>query len=199
MFSLEPIDPKPTSYGGVMFRSRAEARWAVFFDALAWRWAYEPRRFRLPDGTSYLPDFHLADFDAWVEVKGGGSDAAGLMKAIGLHEMTRRPVWLLNGVPGEGGPLEDYYMDLWMGGERYPLGTTGLGPCGIRTCRGCGQPVFYFEGPHGDGGHGYWWFRLDGKPCTEARCGDKEPTVAGPVQMAADRAASYRFLPKTAW
>lgn len=30
-----------TSYKGYRFRSRTEARWAVFFDALGVRWEYE--------------------------------------------------------------------------------------------------------------------------------------------------------------
>ena len=32
----------PTKYAGIQFRSRLEARWAVFFDALKIKWEYEP-------------------------------------------------------------------------------------------------------------------------------------------------------------
>ena len=32
----------PTRYGGTMFRSRLEARWACMFDQLGWRSLYEP-------------------------------------------------------------------------------------------------------------------------------------------------------------
>src|SRR6187402_3278288 len=48
-----------TRYKGCQFRSRLEARWAVFFDALNIIWEYEKEGFRLSDGTLYLPDFWL--------------------------------------------------------------------------------------------------------------------------------------------
>ena len=53
----------------MLFRSRLEARWAVFFDALGIRWLYEPEAFELPSGARYLPDFYLPDLKRWVEVK----------------------------------------------------------------------------------------------------------------------------------
>ena len=53
------IKPIETNYNGYRFRSRTEARWAVFFDALAVRYEYEPQGYRLHDGTPYLPDFWL--------------------------------------------------------------------------------------------------------------------------------------------
>lgn len=42
----------PTTYAGVNFRSRLEARWAAFFDLVGWKWTYEP-----VDGDGYIPDF----------------------------------------------------------------------------------------------------------------------------------------------
>lgn len=57
-----------TSYAGCRFRSRLEARWAVFFDTLGVRWLYEHEGFELPSGR-YLPDFWLPDFKMFVEVK----------------------------------------------------------------------------------------------------------------------------------
>ena len=50
-----------TRYKGYRFRSRLEARWAVFFDALNLRWEYEKEGYELPDGGRYLPDFWLPD------------------------------------------------------------------------------------------------------------------------------------------
>lgn len=77
--SLAPI---PTRYAGCRFRSRLEARWAVFFDVLGCRWVYEPEGFDLPNTGNYLPDFWVEDFPVqymyggetyktkfWVEVK----------------------------------------------------------------------------------------------------------------------------------
>jgi hypothetical protein len=59
----------PTRYAGCHFRSRLEARWAVFFDSLGIAWEYEPQGFELPSGA-YLPDFWLPDTEVWIEVKG---------------------------------------------------------------------------------------------------------------------------------
>lgn len=49
----------PTRYAGCHFRSRLEARWAVFFDHLGIRWEYEPQGYALPSGN-YLPDFWVS-------------------------------------------------------------------------------------------------------------------------------------------
>lgn len=55
----------PTSYRGTNFRSRIEARWAVFFDLVEWPWEYEPI-----DLEGYIPDFILTfDRPLLVEVK----------------------------------------------------------------------------------------------------------------------------------
>lgn len=61
------ISAIPTPYRGIMFRSRLEARWACFFDALHWPWHYEPI-----DLAGYCPNYIIA----WprpllVEVKPG--------------------------------------------------------------------------------------------------------------------------------
>jgi hypothetical protein len=65
-----------TKYKGYRFRSRLEARWAVFFDACGYQWEYEPEGFNLPCGTHYLPDFKIfgkddnGDYNVfWIEVK----------------------------------------------------------------------------------------------------------------------------------
>lgn len=73
-----------TSYGGCRFRSRLEARWAVFFDHLGLKWDYEPQGFELVpvvEGQDhlgcYLPDFWLPGPAAWFEVKGTNPDVDG--------------------------------------------------------------------------------------------------------------------------
>ncbi len=57
-----------TEYNGYRFRSRLEARWAVFFDALGLRYEYEQEGLEL-DGIFYLPDFWLPDNRMYVEIK----------------------------------------------------------------------------------------------------------------------------------
>lgn len=59
-----------TEYKGYRFRSRLEARWAVFFDALGIQWEYEKEGYHLSNGSCYLPDFWLPKFKVWAEVKG---------------------------------------------------------------------------------------------------------------------------------
>ena len=58
-----------TQYKGYSFRSRLEARWAVFFDALGIDWFYEHQGYILPDGEMYLPDFYLPQINIIAEVK----------------------------------------------------------------------------------------------------------------------------------
>jgi hypothetical protein len=74
-----------TEYKGYLFRSRLEARWAVFFDSLGVSWEYEAEGYDLGDGLYYLPDFLLhhvtvnhgyfeRNCDIYVEVKGKMDD-----------------------------------------------------------------------------------------------------------------------------
>lgn len=64
--SIKPIE---TVYNGYRFRSRLEARWAVFFDACNLPYEYEKEGYELKDGTRYLPDFYLPTFDLYIEIK----------------------------------------------------------------------------------------------------------------------------------
>lgn len=66
-----------TVYNGYRFRSRLEARWAVFFDAMGIKYIYEPEGFELElyDNDElitlrYLPDFYLPEYKLFAEVKG---------------------------------------------------------------------------------------------------------------------------------
>lgn len=83
----------PTTYAGINFRSRAEARWAAFFDQAGWPWQYEPLDICVTlEGESlirYIPDFML-DFPAGpilVEVKGGETTRDS------LHAEGGRKLW----------------------------------------------------------------------------------------------------------
>jgi hypothetical protein len=98
--SSSAIAPIPTRYAGCHFRSRLEARWAVFFDALGVAWEYEPQGFEVgplwchtPDAgplarrRMYLPDFYLTNQALWVEVKGNDAqlDRSLLLAAMDSH------------------------------------------------------------------------------------------------------------------
>src|SRR3990167_6740337 len=91
---MRPIE---TYYAGCRFRSRLEARWAVFFDALGITWEYEPQGFVLSNGLCYLPDFWLpgigstdppASIGTWFEVKGVEASGADKEK-IEMFESAR--------------------------------------------------------------------------------------------------------------
>jgi hypothetical protein len=59
-----------TSYAGYRFRSRTEARWAVFLNDLGLKWEYETQGFIVGrERRPYLPDFHLPELGLWLEVK----------------------------------------------------------------------------------------------------------------------------------
>jgi len=69
--SQQPRTPITTSYNGYLFRSRLEARWAVFLDALGVKYLYEYEGFQLKPGW-YLPDFYLPDLldhPMYLEIK----------------------------------------------------------------------------------------------------------------------------------
>ena len=71
-----------TSYDGRFFRSRTEARWAVFFNVLGAVYDYEPEGYHLPSGRMYLPDFRLQlpGSYLWIEVKPHVEDSDGKME-----------------------------------------------------------------------------------------------------------------------
>lgn len=70
----------PTRYRGTSYRSRTEARWAVFFDQLGIVHDYELEGFAT-GREGYLPDFLLAGQSLWAEVKPTiDADPAGVAK-----------------------------------------------------------------------------------------------------------------------
>src|SRR6266540_518721 len=88
-----------TAYNGYLFRSRLEARWAVFFDALGVRYEYEKEGFDLSEAGWYLPDFWLPVQKCWVEIKGTEPTPAESAKVEGLALAGRKPVWVFKGPP----------------------------------------------------------------------------------------------------
>ena len=91
-----------TKYKGFRFRSRTEARWAVFFDSLNVKWQYETEGYRFKSGDMYLPDFWLPELQVWFEVKGDESGSGDeRTKAEQLHNESTFPVVIAWGTPGE--------------------------------------------------------------------------------------------------
>ena len=94
------IKPIETRYAGYRFRSRLEARWAVYFDALRWSWEYEAEGYVLSNGQTYLPDFQFGP-NFWAEVKAESALDTEFDKARQLVKDTGGVVLLLAGLPAE--------------------------------------------------------------------------------------------------
>lgn len=92
------IKPIETQYKGYRFRSRLEARWAVFFDALGIEWQYEPEGYDLGEAGWYLPDFWLPSFNGgmFAEVK---PETGDFTKAAKFCALTHQSIWLCDGTP----------------------------------------------------------------------------------------------------
>ena len=98
------ITPIETRYQGIFFRSRTEARWAVFFDHLGIEWEYEKEGYELSiDGGRvwYLPDFWLPEFMSFVEIKGDRPTNAELKKARAIRDDVGRAIFVFHGIPTE--------------------------------------------------------------------------------------------------
>ncbi len=60
-----------TTFDGIEYRSRLEARWAAYFAGIGWQFTYEPF-----DGNGYIPDFLIhGDRPMLVEVKPAVTEA----------------------------------------------------------------------------------------------------------------------------
>ncbi len=145
---MNTITAIPTEYKGYRFRSRLEARWAVFFDACGVNWEYEPEGFKLPNGQLYLPDFLLhvcagrSPSDMYVEVKGKmtEADAEKILQFSGIkdfesHEILN-PILVVAGIPdGDSiADIEDFCQDLGYGG--FPEFDGGPYPFNFETIDG---------------------------------------------------------------
>jgi len=67
---LEYTRGKRTEYKGISFKSTWEAEFAKELDEEKLTWSYEPKKFLLSNGKTYLPDFYVYDFDRYYEIKG---------------------------------------------------------------------------------------------------------------------------------
>lgn len=105
----------PVRYANVTFRSKLEARWALFFDLLGVPWEYEPQGFVIEvrklsvigNGSyvrgsfAYLPDFRIT-YDGegdywWLEVKGRPPTKHELYKCDMLAKGLKQAVILVSG------------------------------------------------------------------------------------------------------
>lgn len=196
-----------THYAGCRFRSRLEARWAVFFDTLGIAWQYEPQGYELPSGR-YLPDFFLPSINSWYEIKGVEPTDLEAMLAQELSQATSKRVLVAWGdiprstdymgyAPGvEGGwpiPPGGHRIDMFDGG-----GDQDYAWC---VCPWCGKFGVEYEGrsaricgwrSHGITEQQAWAAIADNNQCW--RIDDKCYTANHPrIQIAFTEARSARF------
>ena len=114
--NLKPIE---TLYNGYLFRSRLEARWAVFFDSLNIAYEYEKEGYDLGPAGWYLPDFWLPVQKCWVEVKGADPTESELAKVKGLALLGKIPVWLFKGPPNYQVNDDAFYTDYRINAEMF--------------------------------------------------------------------------------
>lgn len=145
------IKPIQTRYKGYHFRSRLEARWAVFFDALGVKWEYEKEGYDLGEAGYYLPDFWLPELETWIEVKpdyntlpeGDADRTHRQLKALRDHSDGTSAI-LVCGIPGTVQTWA-YFNDCSDGGGGFSEAWGGA----FCLCDVCGAWFDYYEGVPG--------------------------------------------------
>lgn len=96
-----------TEYNGYLFRSRLEARWAVFFDTIRLPYEYEKEGYFLGERCGrYLPDFWFPSLKIHCEIKPDGATINEELYRTFRDHIT--PILLLEGYPWE-------YVGTWFG------------------------------------------------------------------------------------
>ena len=118
------MKPIQTFYKGYCFRSRLEARWAIFLDALNAKWSYEVEGFDV-DGIWYLPDFWVHDWNVWIEIKGKAASEEEHRKCELLARASGKSVLLVVGEPWSQNDKNEYDVTLYESENFDRSGTTG--------------------------------------------------------------------------
>lgn len=117
---MQHIKAIETHYGGCRFRSRLEARFAIFFDALGIKWEYEPEGFETSAGR-YLPDFQIYPGQphggpTWFEVKRERAPDDPRHRAF--VEGSQIPLVIAKGIPRSAADQQAHLVRMWPGTER---------------------------------------------------------------------------------
>jgi len=119
------IKPIETHYNGYRFRSRLEARWAIFFDTMGIEYRYEPEGFTLGKLGSYLPDCWLPHsiwglaqegWGMWAEMKPIPATEEQMDKLVALVKATGHNALIFQGYPWPG----EYTVTKISGTEMWP-------------------------------------------------------------------------------
>ena len=136
---MKTIKAIETEYNSVKYRSKNEARWAVFLDCLGIDFEYEPQGYEMTDDgkkVKYLPDFFIPksemfDKDLYLEIKPSNngiiiSDYDSMkVDLFGFH----KKIAIL-------GSVKDYENDLKDGSSAYDSSSGDGGwDCGYMFCQ----------------------------------------------------------------
>ena len=181
--SLKPIE---TIYNGHRFRSRLEARWAVFFDEMEIPFVYEPEGYDL-NGIWYLPDFWVPCWNSFVEIKPTNPSGDETTKCRLLAEAAEKRVLAFHGQPWDGA----YAVDLFYGSPndndpeypQYPVEAAWR----LLQCKWC--PALWLVSDDVGG-------TLLGHPNVDPECracSEKYPRMTGALTAALTAARQARF------
>lgn len=167
-----------TAYRGYRFRSRLEARWAVFLDSLGVPYEYEPEGFRL-GRVHYLPDFWLPEQQLWLEIKPTDPDVdinpdAYLRQCL-LADASGFPVATIVGTPSIpvwGEPVNEqdwHYINI-------PADSP-------RTLSSMGVPAHVIQKHYGGSDEFWFWDSYDHWWCECPKCGRIGLTYEGRASL----------------
>jgi len=130
---------------GCRFRSRLEARWAVFLTKLGVQWEYEKEGYMTEAGW-YLPDFWLPEVNggSWLEIKPYSKDAPHIWQDPKLYSFqcsTPHDYFVAHGLrnPTKKEDLSDTYYPGW-------IECTWDEPMYFCECPICGKIGIVFDG-----------------------------------------------------
>lgn len=146
---INEIKVKPTIFKGIKYRSRLEARWAVFFDSLNIIAKYEHEKFNLiinGQRVACIPDFY-------IPIQGGFSesiyfeirpketvDQILIEKVTGLANLTKINVAILNDIPIVNDLFDGCIFERYFGSGEMDE-SHGFGECDM-----CGMIGFEYTG-----------------------------------------------------
>lgn len=176
----QPFQPLPgggqlsaieTWYRGVRFRSRTEARHALFFDGIGVPWQHEEQPYGI-DGQGFLPDFRMPDRELDVEVKRDNFDPNEPTQRLFFSYAANleRVLFLVRGYPTVA--LPD--VNLWYGTVYLPFDFDDRELKAVwAECSACGH-VGVIAGKPGTFDRGVW------DATSHCRCRQPKAVLIGP-------------------
>jgi hypothetical protein len=181
MNMLKPIE---TLFNGHRFRSRLEARWAVFFTVLEVPYDYEPEGYRF-ERYAYLPDFLMPSWNVFVEIKPIKPRIDEMQRFIAFAQHAEKSLLIFY-----GNASADGHRVIWCSPDGLQGDDLQLAACRER----CGQMFIQNE---------TWGIQaiapLTGHDCLNGICYFSWPLIWNQLRDAFDAAQGARFEFGEAW